>query len=235
MTRTSHATTEPRYLPSEVRRQQILDAAAQLAMADGLEETSIAKVAEAAGVAKGSIYLHFRSRQELVAGLQGQVWSQMMETPRRLAGDEESTWAERLDAVVEHWMRYEFEHHRLYHAVFHAVATDSEEPWEAARILLGELIAGGAAAGEFDITDLDLGVTVEFLLHAYAGPCYAVDDVDSAIGDVQRLFRRTVGATSGVPAALGEQPRPLPPSSTKRAATTKLETASAAPEGPSTA
>ena len=64
--------TEARYLPPAVRRQQILDAAARLATSDGLENTSIAKVATSAGVAKGSIYLHFRSRHELIAALQAE-------------------------------------------------------------------------------------------------------------------------------------------------------------------
>lgn len=194
MTAPQNATTEARYRPPEVRRQQILDAAAQLATTKGLEKTSIANVAEAAGVAKGSIYLHFQSRQELIAALQAHVWTQMVEAPRLIAADEDLTWAERLDGVVAHWMRYESEHRELYHAVFHAVATDSDEPWDAARALLGELVVGGAAAGEFDLADLDTDVVVEFLLHAYTGPCFHHTDIDAAIGDVQQLFRRTIGA-----------------------------------------
>ena len=194
MSGTTNTSTEARYLPPEVRRQQILDAAARLARTDGLDETSIAKVAEVAGVAKGSIYLHFRSRQELVAALQAQVWEQMIETPRLVAADDSLSCAKRLDAVVEHWMRYESENHELYHAVFHAVATEDDEPWAAARVVLGELIAEGVAAGEFELADLDREVLVEFLLHAYVGPCYYHADADRAISDVQQLFRRAVGA-----------------------------------------
>lgn len=195
MSEGTSAVNEARYRPPEVRRQQILDAAALLARSDGLDGTSIAKVAEVAGVAKGSIYLHFRSRQELIAALQAQVWGQMIETPRVVAADDGLSRVQRLDAVVEHWMRYGTEHHELYHAVFHAVATESDEPWEAARLLLGELIVEGVAAGEFDLDGLDLDIVVEFLLHAYAGPCHHHADVDRAISDVQQLFRRAVGAT----------------------------------------
>lgn len=194
MATTADNPTEARYRPPEERRQQILDAAARLATTDGLEGTSIAKVAEAAGVAKGSIYLHFESRDDLIGALQAQVWTEMMETPRLIAAEQDLRWVKRLDAVVEHWMRYEFKHHELYHAVFHAVATTNEEPWQEARSLLGQLIAGGVAAGEFDLADLNGDVVVEFLLHGYIGPCYHHADIDSAIADVQQLFRRTTGA-----------------------------------------
>lgn len=191
---TANSATEGRYRPPDVRRQQILDAAAQLARTDGLDNTSIADVAEAAGLAKGSIYLHFESRQDLIAALQSQVWAEMIETPRRIVADETMPWAERLDAVVEHWMRYESEHIDLYHAVFHAVATNSDEPWDDARTLLRQIIAGGGAAGEFDLADLNTDVVVEFLLHAYTGPCFHRGDINAAIDNVQRLFRRTLGA-----------------------------------------
>ncbi len=195
---TTPTSADARYLPSEVRRRQILDAAAQLATTDGLENTSIARVAEVAGLAKGSIYLHFESRQELVAALQAQVWEQMIEGPRRVVTDDSRSWSERLDAVVEHWMRFEKENHQIYHAVFHAVAMDSHEPWDEARMLLGEIITGGVAAGEFDLAGLHKEVVVEFLLHAYVGPCFHHGDIDTAIGDVKYLFRRTLGAAQSV-------------------------------------
>ena len=196
VTPTEHPATEGRFQSPEVRRRQILDAAARLAVADGLENTSIAKVAEAAGIAKGSIYLHYESRHDLLAGLQADLWRQMLERPGEIIADEELTWAVKLDAVVEHWMRFEFDRHDLYHAVFHTVATDSDEPLGEARALLGQLVAAGAAAGEFDLDGLDHDVVLEFLLHGYIGPCFHHTDPETAVANVQQLFRRTVAATS---------------------------------------
>lgn len=194
MATTPDSPIDTRYRPPDVRRRQILDAAARLAATDGLEGTSIARVADAAGVAKGSIYLHFESRDDLIGALQAQVWSEMMETARIAAANQDLLWAERLDIVVEHWIRYEFEHHDLYHAVFHTVVTDSEEPWHEARALLSHLIAGGVAAGEFDLADLDADIVVDFLIHGYVGPCFHHADANRVIADVVQLFRRTVGA-----------------------------------------
>lgn len=185
-----------RFQRPEVRRRQVLDAAARLAVEEGLENTSVAKVAAAAGIAKGSIYLHFDSRQDLLAGLQADLWAQMLERPSEIAADQDLSWAAKLDAVVEHWMRFEFDYHDLYHAVFHAVATDSDEPLEAARTLLGDLITGGAQAGDFDLGGLDEGIVLEFLLHGYVGPCFHHTDPDTAVANVQQLFRRATGAST---------------------------------------
>ena len=196
VTPTEHPATEGRFQSPEVRRRQILDAAARLAVADGLENTSIAKVAEAAGIAKGSIYLHYESRHDLLAGLQADLWRQMLERPGEIIADEQLTWAVKLDAVVEHWMWFEFDRHDLYHAVFHTVATDSDEPLGEASALLGQLVAAGAAAGEFDLDGLNHDVVLEFLLHGYIGPCFHHTDPETAVANVQQLFRRTVGATS---------------------------------------
>ncbi len=193
VTRLPDPPPEGRFQSPEVRRRQILDAAARLAVDEGLEHTSIAKVADAAGVAKGSIYLHFDSRQQLLAGLQADLWSQMLERPGEIVADDELTWAAKLDAVVEHWMRFEFDRHDLYHAVFHTVATDSDEPLGAARALMGDLIAAGAAAGEFDLDGFDGDVVLEFLLHGYVGPCFHHTDPETAVANVQQLFRRAVG------------------------------------------
>ena len=186
---------EGRFQTPEVRRRQILDAAAQLAVEEGLTNTSIARVAETARIAKGAIYLQFASRQDLLAGLQADLWAQMLARPSEIVTDHDLTWVEKLDAVVEHWMRFEFDSHDLYHAVFHAVATDSDEPFEAARTMLRDLVEAGTDAGEFSLDALDHEVVVEFLLHAYIGPCFHHTDQDTAITNVQQLFRRAVGAT----------------------------------------
>jgi AcrR family transcriptional regulator len=174
----------------------VLDAAARLAVEEGLEHTSVAKVAAAAGIAKGSIYLHFDSRADLLAGLQADLWAQMLERPSEIAADRSLSWAAKLDAVVEHWMRFEFAYHDLYHAVFHTIATETDEPLEAARTLLGDLLAAGATAGEFNLAALDADIVLEFLLHGYIGPCFHHTDPDTAVANVQQLFRRAVGAAA---------------------------------------
>ncbi len=185
-------TAPPRFQPPEVRRRQILDAAAELAIEHGLDNVSIAQVADTAGVAKGSIYLHYASRAALVDALRRDLWSKMLDQPERIVADDTARWTQRLDDVVAHLVRFSIEHEDLYHAVFHASATGTTEPWGESRQLLARLLTGGADAGEFDVPDVD--VATDFLLHAYAGPCYHSDDGERVATEVQRLFRRVVGA-----------------------------------------
>lgn len=53
----------------ERRRGDLLDAATALFAARGVEATSVAAIAAAAGVSKGSFYRYFESREELIAAL----------------------------------------------------------------------------------------------------------------------------------------------------------------------
>ncbi len=180
-----------RFQPPEVRRRQILDAAAALALEHGLDDVSVAQVAATAGIAKGSIYLQYASRQELVDALRADLWHRMLDEPKRLLAENDRPAADRMDDVVAYLVGFSVANEDLYHAVFHATASHSDEPWTEARQLIRELLDAGRLAGEFDLVDLD--VTTDFLLHAYAGPCYHGDDVADITGKLQRLFRRSVG------------------------------------------
>lgn len=184
--------TSGRFQPPEVRQRQILEAAAALAVEHGLDNVSIAQVAQSAGIAKGSIYLHYASRAELIDALQADLWRKMLDHPNEVVADHSATWAERLDEIVRHLVEFSMDNEDLYHAVFHATATHTDEPWTESRQLIRQLIHGGGRAGEFDVVDLD--VTTDFLLHAYAGPCYHSNDRGHVTTEVQRLFRRAVGA-----------------------------------------
>ena len=55
--------------PPATRRKAILDAAASLLVANGLAGTSVDAVAQRAGIAKGTVYLYFESRSDLLAAL----------------------------------------------------------------------------------------------------------------------------------------------------------------------
>lgn len=163
-----------------------------LAVEHGLDQVSIAQVASEAGVAKGSIYLHYASRSDLIGALQADLWAKMLDHPTAVLADETRSWTARLDETVRHLVDFSMRNEDLYHAVFHATTTHTDEPWTQSRQVLRELLEGGVEAGEFEIAALD--VTTDFLLHAYAGPCYHGTDRDLITTEVLRLFRRVVGA-----------------------------------------
>lgn len=58
-----------RRVPTEQRRAEILEAALGLFGSKGFNETTMEEVANAAGVAKGTIYLYFESKEHLLLAL----------------------------------------------------------------------------------------------------------------------------------------------------------------------
>src|SRR5436190_10718787 len=63
--------------PAAVRREQLLNAAEAVLMERGLSATTVADVAQTAGVAKGTMYLHFESKAELLAGLRARYMQRL--------------------------------------------------------------------------------------------------------------------------------------------------------------
>lgn len=55
--------------PTEQRRAEILEAALKLYSSKGFHETTMEEVAQAAGVAKGTVYLYFQSKEHLLLAL----------------------------------------------------------------------------------------------------------------------------------------------------------------------
>jgi AcrR family transcriptional regulator len=63
------STAQPESYRRQQRAHRILDAAAALILRWGYNKTTIDDIARQAGVAKGTIYLHWKTREELFAGL----------------------------------------------------------------------------------------------------------------------------------------------------------------------
>ncbi|GIG62356.1 hypothetical protein Lfu02_67280 [Longispora fulva] len=180
-----------RFQPPDVRRRQILDAVADLLLADGYDNLTVSRVADRAGVAKGTVYLYFDSKNALIRALQADLWQLMLHDPVATLSDDALTWADRLDRLVAAWVEAESTHADLYHLLFH-LHGGGGDPMTGARDVLQAIIEGGVAAGEFHVDDLQ--VTTDFLLHAYVGPCHH-PHIGDITGGVQVLFRRVVGAT----------------------------------------
>ncbi len=61
-----------------LRRNEILDAAQHLFFAKGYDETSIQEIIDAVGIAKGTFYHHFESKQELLDHLIDRMFSHVL-------------------------------------------------------------------------------------------------------------------------------------------------------------
>ncbi|MBN1631427.1 MAG: TetR/AcrR family transcriptional regulator [Thermoleophilia bacterium] len=66
-----------RTLPPEERRKQIIDAVRRVVAEHGVPNTTVSRVAEAAGVAQGTLYLHFRDRTDMLLAALDSIWADM--------------------------------------------------------------------------------------------------------------------------------------------------------------
>lgn len=74
----------------EARHNRILDAAVQLIQRWGYKKTTIEDIAREAGVAKGTIYLHWKTREELLVSLIFREGIEVAYTFRAALGDDPS-------------------------------------------------------------------------------------------------------------------------------------------------
>lgn len=68
----------------DLRRQQLLDAAARCFREHGLRGTSIARISEASGMSAGHIYHYFRNKEAIVQGIVDRGLQQTLEQARAL-------------------------------------------------------------------------------------------------------------------------------------------------------
>lgn len=94
-------------------RQRIHDAALRLFVEKGVTETSVRDLAQAAGIAEGTLYRHYASKHELVADLFASNYAAFA---RRLAELQAplSSFRSRLDAVVAEVFRFHDDNPTLF-------------------------------------------------------------------------------------------------------------------------
>ncbi len=85
------------------RRDQLLEAAARLFASRGYEGTSIRHIADAVGMLPGSIYYHFKSKEELLIAVHEQGVNQVkVAVERAIAEADRESWAQLTAAAEAH-------------------------------------------------------------------------------------------------------------------------------------
>jgi AcrR family transcriptional regulator len=159
--------TRRRELP-EVRHEQILDAAAQVFLDRGLAQATMADVAEAAGVAKGTIYLYFDSKSALLTALRTRYIGQWLAQSGRLdASPGRGGHTAQLRSFLGEMYDFSAANQRLHHLLFHDAEISEDEPLEQARAALARFVTRGTQAGEFTVDDPE--ETASFLLDGLHG------------------------------------------------------------------
>jgi AcrR family transcriptional regulator len=111
---------KPRTKPAEERRKELMDAAQVLFLEQGVAQTTIEQITVAAGVAKGSFYLHFSSKDDVLAALRSR-WLATYSAKIQVAIDSRPSgdWPGKLRAWVRAAVDGYFETVEIHDLVFH--------------------------------------------------------------------------------------------------------------------
>jgi AcrR family transcriptional regulator len=196
------AAHRPRTKPAPVRREELLDAAERLFLERGVAGTSIDEVVAAAGVAKGTFYLYFASKEKILTALQERYVDSFHATlAASMARRRPDDFPGRLDAWVKAAVDDQLDRVALHGVVFHDAHIGDRHGRSRVIDQLAELLRSGALARAWSVADA--GLTAVMLFHAMHA---AVDDRVMAASNVNRrqliaalrtFFRSAVMPASG--------------------------------------
>jgi AcrR family transcriptional regulator len=176
------ATRKPRTKPPEARRAELLDAAERLFLRHGFAPTTVEQITDAAGVAKGTFYLYFASKDELRETL-GERYGEA-HLQRTTAAVAEVTG---FDAKLTAWVRSSVEFYldsiELHDMLFYQGRSPTREGLVDNLVTdqLEELLLTGVAAGACQVPDARAAAVFLF------GGVHAV--VDEAVSRERRVQR----------------------------------------------
>jgi AcrR family transcriptional regulator len=193
----------PRTKPPEARRKELMNAAQRLFLDRGVASTTIEQITSAAGVAKGTFYLYFSSKEDVLSALGSRfarellarIKSAVAEIPKDRWKEKLATWpaaavAAYLDSIHLHDIVFGFDHGPRPHTregLTDNIVIDH----------LSALLQAGAEARAWSIDDPQ--ITAVFLFSALHG---AVDyaytrekrlNRSRLTHRLERLFFRAVG------------------------------------------
>jgi len=196
--------TQPRTKPPEQRRTELMDAALEIFLEKGVGPTTIEQITAGAGVAKGTFYLHFSSKEDVLGALRERFVRDLLQGVETAVGlCPRDDWKGRLEAWVRAAVEGYLDALRLHDIVFHESPPPySREKHSNSKLVthLTALLEGGCAAGAWRVESPH--TTAVFLFHGFHGM------VDDAVAREKRVNRaRLVRSVASLfHAAVGSSP-----------------------------
>lgn len=85
---------------TENKKNEILDTAERLFMEKGYENTSINDILSVSGIAKGSLYYHYKSKEDVLDGIIGRITEQIVTSAKTVADDAALTAHEKMLRII---------------------------------------------------------------------------------------------------------------------------------------
>lgn len=85
---------------AEERKEEILDAAEKLFGTKGFDNTSTGDILDAVGIARGTLYYHFKSKEEILDGVIERMTNRLMQDAEEIARNKELPVLERFTKAI---------------------------------------------------------------------------------------------------------------------------------------
>lgn len=154
-------TTDQSQLPSQTAREQILDVAQARLLRFGYHKTTMAEIADEAGMSAANLYRYFANKQDIAAECAGRCMTERLERLREVARDPRLTPAEKLTnyalEMIQHTHELADPDSKIGELVAF-IARDrpqlSHDKMSKYHSLIAEILSSGIDSGEFDIDDV---------------------------------------------------------------------------------
>lgn len=161
------------------REALILQVAEEVLLEKGYYETSIDEIASRVGIAKGTVYLHFPSKEDLVIALMLREIRQLIDNVEKIASTEGSAQS-KLELILQslygkYARRAQLISGMVHNASSHQLKEHGKEVmgiWEEGAKVVRAIIEQGKAAGEFT-TDIPTEVMVSAFFSLTSPGSYA--------------------------------------------------------------
>ncbi len=203
----------------DVRRNEILDTAQRLFTLKGYDQTSVQDVLDAVGIAKGTFYHYFSSKQELLDCLVTRMVAQTMLAVQPILDDQALDAAAKMETMFAFFGELKTSNRRFFmdlarvvyrdeNAVYRQKVMTENIKWMAP--IVSEMIRQGVEQGVFDTQYVDqMGEILMKLLEALSGSLVVLLLADPIPDDALARFERILLAHEyAITRLLGAQ-RPL--------------------------
>jgi AcrR family transcriptional regulator len=190
----------------DTRRQELVEAALAVFAARGVASTSVDDIVKAAGVAKGTFYLYFNTKDDAVTAVAERMVIGVGERIEALASTPELSPVDRLLALGKTMLEVGREpHERDLVEVFHRPENRAVHDRISEHIItrltpsLTTIIADGIAARLFDPQDPRLAAA--FVLASFASLHHVVNypvELPAAIAQLDRFILRGLGVAGHI-------------------------------------
>jgi AcrR family transcriptional regulator len=192
----------PRTKPPEQRRDELMNAAQSLFLRQGVGPTTIEQIALGAEVAKGTFYLHFSSKEELLGALGERFARHHLAAIRAATGaGSEQDWAGKLATWIETSVFFYLNSIQIHDMLFYESRSPTRQGLVDNIVIddLSELLQAGATAGAWFIDNPRLGAVFMFSgMHGVVDDAYLKQQPivrDFLVERLQRICFGAVGIT----------------------------------------